>query len=103
MGDAGEGLIDADARIQERRDEIVTNGRTAGVGQRGAQRPPHVDEHLPVLLGAPGRCDGTRCRLQLALSVDEGSVFLDPGRTGQHDVGRLSERGQQHALHDEQR
>ena len=41
--------------------------------------------------------------LQPALPVHVGRVLLDPGRARQHDVRRLGEIGQQHALHDQVR
>lgn len=46
MGDAGEGLIDADARIQERRDEI----EQAKKESRGRDtRDPAVAQHIESL------------------------------------------------------
>lgn len=76
MGDAGEGLIDADARIQERMEELERE-RTRARGGKVAENPEQVRalESLRLakleLEGQLGLTTHERRRQQLTQAIDE--------------------------------
>ncbi len=78
MGDAGEGLIDADARIQERMEELERE-RTISRGRKSTENPEQVRalESLRLarleLEGQLGLTTHERRRAQLTQAIDEVS------------------------------
>ena len=64
MGDAGEGLIDADSRIQERMDEVAQEKRMSG-RPRSARDPELVRAHESLKLAR------TELERQLAATVHQ--------------------------------
>jgi len=75
MGDAGEGLIDADARIQERMEELERERATSRLKQEGNPEQARALESLRLARTELGRqfevTTHERRRAQIAQAIEE--------------------------------
>ena len=86
--------------IKSRRD-VGSDVRGIGVIERYAERDAHLHQNLPVFDRFAGQRNRAAHPLKPALVVHVRRFLFDPRCPGQHEVGRPSEVGEQHALHDE--
>ena len=79
MGDAGEGLIDAEARLQERMDELEARIAELAKEEEIASLRPEMDgaavmEHLSL---QPGRQVGAALEFLMEIRLEEGLLGDD--------------------------